>query len=288
MAEVPASPFFIIFSDLDGTLLDNDTYGWKDSEPALDLCRRLCFPVILVSSKTRAEMEKIVRELSISAPFISENGGGIFWPSKTREKPPTGVCLDQGLWRLSLGSSYTHLTESLREIRDELGWRIRGFSDMTVEEISRLTGLDIERSRLAAKREYDEPFIVSGLDPGDRERLSEVASNRGLTVTEGGRFFHLHGSNDKGRAMEILVLWYIHSHEHALSIALGDSPNDFPMLERADYPVLVRSQREFPMLKKKIPRLMITNLMGPKGWNAAILELLGGKEEAGDVRKFSK
>ncbi len=273
----PMSSFFIIFSDLDGTLLDNDTYEWKDSKPALALLKRLNFPVVLVSSKTRAEMEKIAHEMSISAPFISENGGGIFWPSWTKKNLPEGACLDQGLWRLSLGYSYTYLTESLREIRNELDLPIRGFSDMTAEEISRLTGMEIERSRLAAKREYDEPFIISGLGPLDRERLFKVVALRGLAVTEGGRFFHLHGANDKGRAMEILISWYKQSHENIVSIALGDSPNDFPMLERADYPVLVRSPREFPSLKKKIPRLMVTHLMGPKGWNSALLELLGGK-----------
>ncbi len=72
-------PFHIIFTDLDGTLLDHDTYAWKEAEPALDLCKTLKVPVILASSKTRAEMETIRREMSISDPFIAENGGGIFF-----------------------------------------------------------------------------------------------------------------------------------------------------------------------------------------------------------------
>jgi len=71
---------FLIFTDLDGTLLDHDTYGWEEALPALDLCRRLGVPVILVSSKTRAEMDVLQNRLGLSAPFISENGGGIFFP----------------------------------------------------------------------------------------------------------------------------------------------------------------------------------------------------------------
>ena len=83
--------------------------------------------------------------------------------------------------------------------------------------------------------------------------------------------------------MEKVISWYRQSHEKVISIALGDSPNDFSMLERADYPILIRSQRHFLDLKKKIPLLRITDEIGPRGWNSAILGILGKNEEAGNV-----
>jgi mannosyl-3-phosphoglycerate phosphatase len=287
-------PFYLIFTDLDGTLLDHNTYEWEEAIPALNLCEKLKIPVILTSSKTRAEMDNLRLKLSISAPFISENGGGIFSPSEAFEDPPPGASLvaspegplpqrDSGLWKWSLGMPYTRLIKELREIRKELGWYIRGFSDMSIEEISDLTGLDRQTSRLAAMREYDEPFIVLEEQRGDRSALFRAAEQRGLTVTVGGRFYHLHGRNDKGEAMGKVVSWYKQSHGEVASIALGDSPNDFAMLERADYPVLIRSQNDFPTLKKKIPRLRVTREMGPTGWNSAVWSILGKKEEAADV-----
>ena len=42
-----------IFSDLDGTLLDHDTYGYEPARPALALLGRKNIPLILCSSKTR-------------------------------------------------------------------------------------------------------------------------------------------------------------------------------------------------------------------------------------------
>ena len=71
---------YVVFTDLDGTLLDHDTYGWEEARPALERCKRLFIPIVLVSSKTRAEMDHLRVKLSISSPFISENGGGIFFP----------------------------------------------------------------------------------------------------------------------------------------------------------------------------------------------------------------
>lgn len=280
---VSDTPFFVIFTDLDGTLLDHTTYKWEEALPALDLCKRLQVPVILVSSKTRAEMDLIRRELSIFAPFVSENGGGIFFPQEECEAPPPPTSLNGGLWTWPLGIPYARIVQGLQQIREELKWHIKGFSDMSIEEISQLTGLDHETSRLAAMREYDEPFVIADRPAPDTDALFKAAARRGLTVTVGGRFYHLKGKNDKGQAMEKLISWYRQSHGKVVSVALGDSPNDIPMLERADYPFLIKSSRDFPISKKRIPRLRFTREQGAKGWNAAVLDLLGKNEDKGNA-----
>lgn len=285
-------PFFLVFTDLDGTLLDHNTYGWEEAIPALELCRTRGVPVILVSSKTRPEMALLRRRLSISAPFISENGGGVFFLKETFNDPPSasspadipGFSLEnstrfsawgeKGLWKLSLGVSYPRLIKAFQEIRNVLGWNMKGFSDMGVEEISRLTGLDKEGARLATMREYDEPFMIEGQEPTDLAPLIRAAEKRGLLITSGGRFYHLQGKNDKGKGMELITEWYKEYHKEILTVALGDSPNDFGMLERADFPVLIRSRRRFPDLKKGIPKLRITDDTGPKGWNSAVMNIL--------------
>jgi mannosyl-3-phosphoglycerate phosphatase len=273
----------MVLTDLDGTLLDSNTYGWEEAQPALDQCRTLGIPIILVSSKTRAEMELLHRNMSLSAPFISENGGGIFFPSENVKEPPPQAFFDKGLWKWSLGVSYDALIQGFREIRDELGWDLRGFSDMSIEEISDLTGLNKNAARLAAMREYDEPFIASKVQTFDKAAILEAAAKRGLSVTMGGRFFHLQGKNDKGQAMDRVISWYKQNHQRIITIALGDSPNDFSMLERADFPVLIRSQKEFPEIKELIPRLRVSCEMGPKGWSSVMLDFLQNKKEQCNV-----
>ena len=295
-------PSHLVFTDLDGTLLDHHTYGWKEALPALEHCRRTGVPVILVSSKTRAEMDVLRCELSLSAPFVSENGGGVFFPRETFKDAPAGsspaeIQRSEGSkntpvrsaapsehWQWSFGVPYAHLIRVLSDIRKSLGLSIKGFSEMTVAEISRLTGLDEEAARLAAMREYDEPFVFEGRVPDDLRPLYESAAERGLTIVSGGRFHHLLGNNHKGNAMARIESWYnrqyhLNGHGHIPTIALGDSPNDFPMLLRADFPVLIRSARDFPELKRKIPNLKTTEHPGPKGWNTAILDILGESEE---------
>ena len=285
-------PSHLVFTDLDGTLLDHNTYGWDAALPALDFCRKNGIPVILVSSKTRAEMDVLRRELNLSAPFVSENGGGIFFPREATKSAPADAVLlkirepkkSEGLWQWSLGVPYTTLIITLRHMRKSLRISIKGFSDMDVSEISQRTGLDEADARLAAMREYDEPFIFEGETPDDLGPLHQYAAQRGLMIVSGGRFHHLLGNNHKGNAMMKIASWYdsqylLKGEGTIPTIALGDSPNDFPMLLRADFPVLVLSKQHYPDLKKEIPNLEITRYPGPKGWNTAILNILSPSKE---------
>ena len=106
-------------------------------------------------------------------------------------------------------------------------------------------------------------------------------------MTSGGRFYHLMGNNHKGNALKRIADWYKEKYlpegqkANLRTIALGDSPNDFPMLCAADFPVLIRSDRHFPNLKKEIPRITITAQTGPRGWSEAVLNILTQQQGEG-------
>ncbi len=268
------SPFILIFTDLDGTLLDHNTYQWGKAEPALAKCKKADFPVIMVSSKTSVEMEVHRKEIGLTYPFISENGGGIFFPNQCSVAPPPEAIKEEHGWKLPLGPSYEDLVKNLDEIRKNQGVNIQGFSDMTIDDISRMTGLNIERSRLAATREYDEPFIINEKEPIDITILENAAQQKGLKISKGGRFFHLHGKNDKGYAIKKLILWYKKTFSDILTVALGDSPNDFSMFYQVDQAVLIRSKQSFDNIEKEFNNIIITQESGPEGWNVAINKIL--------------
>jgi len=235
-------PNIIIFSDLDGTLLTSDTYRWVDAMEAMELCNKLNIPIILVSSMTRAEIEVIREEMDLNTPFISENGGGIFFPLELYKKPLKDMVIDGNYSKLELGVPYKILVGALREMRNKLGWSIKGFSDMNVEEIAYLTGLDLSMAYFASLREYDEPFLILE-NIKDISSLIELATKMGLKIIKGGRFYHLQGNNDKGNAVEMIISWYKKDINNIITIGLGDSPNDLPMLKKVDYPILISSNK---------------------------------------------
>ncbi|MBW1786205.1 MAG: HAD-IIB family hydrolase [Deltaproteobacteria bacterium] len=167
----PKGSSIVVLTDLDGTLLDHDTYDWHAAQSALDLCRLRNIPVVLVSSKTRAEMDVLRRTLALADPFISENGGGIFFPGEMAESPPQQAQPERGLWKWTLGSPYGDVVSALKRIRKRLKWKIAGFADMSVDEISTHTGLDRASARLAAMRE---PFRWEGASATFTEKATRA------------------------------------------------------------------------------------------------------------------
>jgi mannosyl-3-phosphoglycerate phosphatase len=265
-----STPGTLIFTDLDGTLLDHESYSWKPAEPALKLAGKMKVPVIICSSKTRAEIEVYRKKLRNGHPFIAENGEGIFIPSGYFKSKPPGSRKRGSYDVITLGKPYGELRKVIMEMRKK-GFGVRGFGDMSVQELSDLTGLTREQAALARKREFDEPFVLE--DPGQEPGLRDFIGKRSLQVTRGGRFFHLLGSNNKGLAVELLS--GIYSHEAGVPVVtagLGDSPNDFTLLRAVHVPfLLMKKGGGFASSSKAFRRI---NRPGPEGWNLAVREFL--------------
>ncbi len=74
----------IIFTDLDGTFIDFETYSPDVAAPvARDLVDR-GVPVIFCSSKTFGEQQALMDLIGLTVPCIVENGAGIFLPDSVR------------------------------------------------------------------------------------------------------------------------------------------------------------------------------------------------------------
>lgn len=275
-AEARSVRKMILFSDLDGTLLDETGYSFHGALPALSLVQAQAIPLILCSSKTRAEIEAYRLGMRNDHPFISENGGGIFIPQGYFSGPLEAEA-SGGYWLITLGKPYAEIRNRFVALRQELGAKVRGFADMTAEEVAVLTGLSCEAASLAKQRDFDEPFIFDGAPDG---RFLQAIEDAGLRWTQ-GRIFHILGNHDKGRAVEILKSLYRRKHGAISSIGLGDGFNDLSMLQAVDHPVLVRHEDGSFDSRITITGLVKTQSPGPQGWNEAVLQLLSG-DDAGE------
>jgi mannosyl-3-phosphoglycerate phosphatase len=122
----------LVFTDLDGTLLDHDSYSFEAARPALELLAARGVPVILASSKTEAEMRPIAEAIGISHPMIVENGAGL-----------AGLNAEDPVIDRDLPSPYSRLRSFLREIPKDLSACFEGFGDWDVERVASETGLPV-------------------------------------------------------------------------------------------------------------------------------------------------
>jgi mannosyl-3-phosphoglycerate phosphatase len=209
----------LLFSDLDGTLLDHHSY--QPSSRALKMVELLAgegISTIPVSSKTAVEVQEIATRISFAGVCVVEGGAAILCDADEIEL---------------IGPARSHLLHVLQQLREE-GWPVRGFSDMSHSEVVELTGLSRDAALRAMDRLASEPFIVTAESAGGSDGLLRRALELGAEVTRGGRFWHLLGIGiDKGRGIDALI------RRMAFDVcpptgAVGDAWNDLPMFERVD------------------------------------------------------
>lgn len=257
----------LVFSDLDGTLLDHETYDWSPARPGLDRLAQIGAGLVLASSKTWPEIDRLRRAIGIvQTPAIVENGAGVVWPDKAATDPGPEP-------EDAFGATANAPTDydRLRALLAELPPGFQGFGDLGPAGVERVTGLPPQAARLACQRRFSEP----GLWHGDAEGLDlflTQAARAGIAARRGGRFLTLSFGRTKADAMAEVIARL----KPGRTLALGDAPNDTEMLERADMGVVVAnpSARPLPRLAGESEgRIYRTEHPGPHGWSEAILAL---------------
>lgn len=270
----PAAPEVLIFTDLDGTLLDHHNYSFAAALPALERIAALQIPLIINSSKTAAEIIVIQQQLGICQPFISENGCGVYLPV-TQGNDIEWQCQ-------SFSKSRADVLEELNRLRAEYGYQFTGFADGDEQDIVTLTGLDADAARRAGTRDFSEPLKWQDSETAKGQFLAQL-KEKGFNAQEGGRFLCIMGAGsiDKGRSMAWLLDYYSKDKKRTMAgvkpittIALGDSPNDQAMLNAADIAVIIRSARSDSMQVDKPASVIRTQLAGPEGWQIAMDKIL--------------
>lgn len=263
----------LVFTDLDGTLLDHHNYDFAPALPALQRLRDLGIPLIPTTSKTLAEVAVLNGEqLANPHPCIVENGSvlclppGYFGAAATDDR-------QLGYELLRLAPAYAAILAALAGLRRD-GFRFRGFHDMSDAEVADDSGLPPAAAARARQRLCSEPLLWQDSDAAltaFRDRLAQ----QGLQLTRGGRYWHVMGPTSKALAMQRLCGLYRQAGLARFStIALGDSPNDIEMLNASDIAVIVRRPDGDTLDCRGAQQTLVTEQPGPAGWNTAVLQLI--------------
>ncbi len=258
----------IIFTDLDGTLLDHNNYDYTPALPALNFIKESGISLIIVSSKTAAEIEFWLKELKTESLYICENGSAIYFdPLKFPFAKVKNLKNISGN-KIVLGTSLQELSGIFSSLK--MNFPVTGMTEMSISEVMELTDLSKKFAVLAMQREYSIPFIINH-ENGERihQQIVSFLPAGKYKITRGGRFYHLLGNTDKGNAVSLVIsLMEKLYNRPVISVGIGDSPNDYDMLNKVNYPVLV----ELPEggHGKKSTEYIKAQGKGPYGWNWTI------------------
>jgi mannosyl-3-phosphoglycerate phosphatase len=277
------APSVLVLCDLDDTLFEPHGFSVDAStRQTLAGVEREHLPLVLCSSKTRAELELIQRELGINQPFMCENGAAVFVPrgyfgfrvAQARKIPGYEV--------VEFGPPYAEVVASLHRVADRLHIQVIGFSDMSVEEVANERDLPLLQARLAKLRDYDEAFRVVDAKPGTLHRLFKALRAAGFDCTSRGDLHHV-GALRRDVAGQFLCDLYRRAYGELVTVAFGDHRGAARLLRHADVPLVVQSGSadETEQLLTDVPgaRLSVIDSLG--AWAHAILDIAATQRSRG-------
>lgn len=264
---------YVVFSDIDGTLIDFQTYSMAETKTAVSQLVAAHIPLVLCSSKTRAEQHDYRHKLRIPDPFIVENGSAIFIPHGyfPFEIAYQKTVSDYNI--LELGVGVDQIRAALSAVRAETGVAFQSYADLSIDEVSRITGLDVSAAARAQNREYSET-ILTPLTPSMKQTLRGALAAYDLALVSGGKFYTIMSAQcDKGTAVSYLTRLFRHQSGDITTIGLGDSKNDAPMLTAVDHPYLVQKPGG---IWQNLDNAAVHRVaaVGPIGWRQVIETLL--------------
>lgn len=266
----------LIFTDLDGTLLDHYNYNFQPAVSLLHILDEAHIPVIPVTSKTRSELLALRKELNNRNPFVVENGAAIFIPKGFFDTQPQGTDECEEFWVRSFAPRRSYWVELLDKLSKRFPDQFTYFSKLGTEGVQEFTGLSAKDAELANHREFSEPVLWLG-DDDTKAQFKDALLEEGIWIVEGGRFLHLSNGCDKGKALSWLKAFYqARDTETPIhTIALGDSHNDVSMLEACDQPIVIRSPTKHPPQLRTDQPIIHSHLSGPEGWADTVSRYLG-------------
>ncbi|MGB0723214.1 MAG: HAD-IIB family hydrolase [Gammaproteobacteria bacterium] len=256
---------WLVFTDLDGTLLDHYDYGYAAAKPVMERLEAWGIPVHLASSKTFAEGIAYYREWGVRRPMIVENGAAVAVPAEECSADWGPEAAD-GYRVRPMGPDYASLRAALTELRARDGLDVQGFGDWTAADVARHTGLDEDAAERARQRAGTEPVIWSDSDAA-LERFGADLQARGLRIVRGGRFHHIMGQTDKASGVNAVVALYARQWDEPIrTLCLGDSENDRAMLESANCTIVVRRTDGVHLAVNRDGDTCFTESPSPRGW----------------------
>ena len=251
----------LIFTDLDGSLLDRDTFKFdKISKYIKDLISKGIF-IIPNSSKTKKEIDSFNTELDEDLPFIVENGAAIYNLNLINASFPEKISLSREISEI--------LDIFNNKISKKYKSKCKFIKNLTSDKQLQIFGQSKEKVKLSMKREYSIPLLYDG-SKAEKVDLIKSVNNAGLSLHEGGRLINLCDKISKSQAMKHVVkIFKKISKEELITVGVGDNFNDLDMLKNSDIPCLVFNDK-FTMEKININNCLVSKKPAPEGWEEVV------------------
>ena len=256
----------LIFTDIDGTFINNDTFDEGLNTKTISELIQAQHSVVFNTSKTFDEVDYFQKKIKTSLSFICETGGGIYITNDNLKTTESSRGAYQVLYESRKVTEYKDQIQSeiIRNYRDDLTF----FDDLSIEEQSSLSGLSGRDLAHASRRDFS--ILIKWKSTKSKyEEFKLFLKKFKLNLITGGRFSHICSEHDKGRATKLFIEQSkkFSKKSNIVTVAIGDSKNDFEMLNVVDFPCIVKSPNNH-LLQDSLDskNIIFSDHEAPTGW----------------------
>ena len=247
----------LIFTDLDGSLLDKETFKFDVIKDYFKELVRNGIIIIPNSSKTEAELLDFNEQNNLDLSFITENGSSIHGLNKIHHNLPDKIIISRtineirNVYEENISLDFKNKTTHILELE--------------IEVQQKILGLPLDKIKLAIKRDHSLPIKFNGTEI-EKNEFIKIMKNSGLTIQTGGRIMNVCDNVNKSIAMSrALQLIRKQLDDEIITIGVGDNENDIEMIKQTDYPCLVKNDK-FDSSLINIDNLIKSSEPSPLGW----------------------
>jgi len=218
-----------------------------------------------------AEQRHLQEQLGIHQPFIFENGSAAAIPQgfflanlylAARREQGYDIVVFAHADVAALHTALARMPE------------VSGYAAASDAEMAAATGLTGDALGRARERWFTETLLTA-LQEDEAVAIGQRLQPAGFSLSRGGRFYTVQSEAvNKGQTVQWMMEIFRHSTPNDLSFAaVGDSLNDFPMLQAVDLPFLVQHPDQ-TWATMDIPHLTRIEAVGPAGFSAVVSKLV--------------
>jgi predicted mannosyl-3-phosphoglycerate phosphatase (HAD superfamily) len=219
----PLVPTTLVFAGIDEVPLGIDE-GHRRLPALLATLAAERIMLVFCSRRTRAEIEGFRQSVGVFHPFICEDGAAAFVPSRYFESPLHNARAVGGYEAIEFGARYDDVAAAVRRHADQLRIAVRGFADMSIEQVARECGLSLLTARLAKLREYGEPFRLLEPNHVAQARLVRTLASAGISCLPHGSFLHAVSVDGPTSAIAVLRSLYGATFGRVFTVTTGIVP----------------------------------------------------------------
>ena len=265
---------YLIFTDLDGTLLDHNNYSFGNNKKMISTIINNKNEIIFNTSKTFSECKKLLKELKLSnMPFSTENGAVLYFPKIRFNKIKNSSSFER-YWKLriaKLSSKSWH--QFLKKKQKKYNFLIA--QDLSPKILKKYTNLN--NTNMMLDREASQ--IILWEDNLTKFKLfkNDLKSEKEGVLIKGSRFIQISSICNKRIAKKLISHAYDIQFRDKYSIntiALGDSKNDIDMLNSCKYSCLIKnSTGTHVKLRSNKKNVFKSSKLAPDGWGEVLYKL---------------